>query len=196
MRAAKSPFVDYHLGSALFERWQQTALATTRPVSASASATRLLAERKVMANRLPSSLAGRTGSERHHRSRAKPDRCPAVVPGRGDRRRGRWYLRFNLSYRTGPRSDRVAQGSRPPWPARHDRGARHRWWRTARRLRHPGDVDGVGCPALLQRVVEADDVRLRGGEDLREHGGEVLVGRIVRPEGEHPTGMQVVGETT
>ena len=53
-----------------------------------------------------------------------------------------------------------------------------------------GDVDRVGGLSFLQRVVEGDDLGSHGGEDLSEHCCELLVRRVVGPQGEDSAGAQ------
>ena len=57
-----------------------------------------------------------------------------------------------------------------------------------------GHVDGVGRLPALKRVGEPDHLGPGTGEHLVEHGEEIVVRWVVRPEREHPAGQQVTGE--
>ena len=56
------------------------------------------------------------------------------------------------------------------------------------------DVDGVGGRPTGEVVVEHDLVRHCGGVDRPQDVQERLVGRIVRPQGEHPARTQLRGQ--
>src|SRR5690242_3489482 len=58
-----------------------------------------------------------------------------------------------------------------------------------------GHVDYAGRFAAEEGVGEFDDVRLGGGEDPLKRVEEIVVGRIVGPQGEDAAGLQVRGQS-
>lgn len=57
-----------------------------------------------------------------------------------------------------------------------------------------GDVDGAGGWFAEEWIGEGHDVGFRVGEGGAEVFEECFVGRVVRPEGEDATGMEMGGE--
>src|SRR5665647_261368 len=63
-----------------------------------------------------------------------------------------------------------------------------------RQIGFDADIDGVAGVTMLERILEAHDMRRRNCKGARHYTFTCMIRRLVRPQREHAAGMQMPGE--